>query len=139
MIARRLRFYIATRLERAADHNYVRDRLVSFGHEITYDWTIHGPVWRSGVDRIREVAAAEMQGVMTADVVVTLLPGGRGTHAELGMGLALRKQIVLHGTEQDFGATPETCAFYHGEKTIHVIGALDAVVMPFLDGRLCQP
>ncbi len=135
----KLKYYIATRLERHADHNTVRDHLAALGHEITYDWTVHGPVWRSGVERIREVAALELQGVVDADVVVVLLPGGRGTHAELGMALATGKRIVLHGAAENFGATPETCAFYHGARTIPVTGGLDTVALAVHGLRECTP
>ena len=79
---------------------------------ITYDWTAHGSVWKDGADRIRKVAQAEMQGVLDADYVVVLLPGGRGTHTELGMALADGKPVILYGTDDDFSG-PKTCAFYH--------------------------
>lgn len=127
-----MRYYIATRLERAGDHNQLRDALGARGHEITYDWTTHGPVFRHGLARIREVAQLELEGVLAADFVVVLLPGGRGTHAELGMALATGKPVFLHQTIYDlpdfvdedgcawprrspdlFEAVAETCAFYH--------------------------
>lgn len=125
-----MKFYIATRLENHALHNDVRDALVARGHKITYDWTIHGPVWRDGVARIQEVCAAELQGVYAADVVVVLLPGGRGTHAELGAALARGKSLILwHPDHVMFEASPETCAFYHDKHAIRVSGpAVTAVV-----------
>lgn len=82
-----MRYYIATALERAADHTLVRDAMAAAGHQITYDWTAHGSVQSEGLDRIREVAEAETRGVLDADLVIVLLPGGRGTHAELGIAI----------------------------------------------------
>lgn len=110
-----MKFYIATRLERAADHNLVRDQLVEMGHEITYDWTAHGSVQKEGAARIREVALAETRGVQEADFVVVLLPGGRGTHAELGLALAFGIPVLIHSREEDgfFADDGRTCAFYH--------------------------
>ena len=107
------RFYVATTLENHAQHNAVRDRLHVIGHEITYDWTTHNSVWREGAARIAEVAVAELQGVVSADYVVVLLPGGRGTHCELGMALATGKPVAIYGTDAQLGVSPETCAFYH--------------------------
>ena len=72
-----MKYYIATRLENHAAHNELRDELTKLGHEITYDWTTHGPVWRSGVKVIAQTAVAEMEGVRSADFVIVLLPGGR--------------------------------------------------------------
>lgn len=115
-----MRYYIATRLERHRDHNIVRDSLAGQGWEITYDWTVHGPVWRDGAERIREVSQAELTGVVEADLVVVLLPGGRGTHAELGMALAAGKPVLLHTFDESLlGASPETCAFYHHPLCFH--------------------
>lgn len=109
-----MKYYIASKLENHAEHNRVRDFLNSLGHEITYDWTHHGPVYRSGLDRVREVAELETQGVIDADFVVVLWPGGRGTHVELGIALAARKPVLLiTHVEAHHEATTETCAFYH--------------------------
>lgn len=105
--------YIATRLEAAARHNAVRDALIARGFALSYDWTTHGPVWREGADRIRSVAQYETQGVMDADVVVVLLPGGRGTHVELGIALGCGAAVVLVATGPELAPAPGTCAFYH--------------------------
>jgi hypothetical protein len=129
-----MNFYIATRLENHAQHNDVRDRLIAMGHELTYDWTKHGPVWRSGCEVIRETAIAERQGVQDADFVVVLLPGGRGTHVELGMALALRTPVIIWAADDSqFGACPETCAFYHDPIVRTISGPLPIVVVPVLE------
>lgn len=120
----RPKFYIATRLENHQAHNNLRDALVDQGFEITYDWTTHGPVWTKGLDRIREVAELERVGVYAADVVIVLMPGGRGTHAELGMAIAYNKPVVIVSDNLDhFVASPETCAFYHNPCVSH-LGAM---------------
>lgn len=85
-----MKFYIATTLDNWCVHNLVRDILSKQGHEITYDWTIHGPAWPKGLDFVREIALNECSGVLHADFVVVLLPAGRGTHVELGMAIALK-------------------------------------------------
>lgn len=112
-----MKYYIATKLENHAAHNDLRDALASMGHTITYDWTVHGPVYLQGIERIREVAQLEHQGVADADMVIMLWPGGRGTHVELGMAISLGKHCVLISRVKDHHlATPETCAFYHHPK-----------------------
>lgn len=111
--------YIATGLKNWVQHNELMVALAVRGHRVTYDWTTHGAVRDKGVERIREVAGLEARGVADASLVVVLLPTGlesfgRGTHAELGMAIALGKRIVLWSDEPlIFGATKETCAFYH--------------------------
>lgn len=109
-----MRYYIATKLENHAEHNRLRDLLDARGHCITYDWTFHGPVFRDGLNRIREVAILEAMGTMNAEVVIMLWPGGRGTHVELGMAIASGSQVhIISDVEGHHEASSETCAFYH--------------------------
>ena len=108
-----MKIYIATALERAGDHNLLRDALRREGHELTYDWTTHGSVKGQGVDRVRSVARAEAEGARTADAVVALLPGGRGTHVEIGIAIGANVPVILVGPRELFGDGAETCAFYH--------------------------
>jgi len=116
-------FYIATKLERALAHNAVRDELVSAGWSITYDWTAHGSVQREGEARIRAVAEAETKGVADADVVIVLLPGGRGTHAELGIAIATGAQVFVCADSDDlFQHDERTCAFYWHPNVKRIIG-----------------
>lgn len=109
-----MKYYIASKLENHIAVTELRDVLASLSHEITYDWTVHGPVYRSGLARVREVAVDEAQGVLAADFVVVLWPGGRGTHVELGMAIAAGKPVIfISDNEAHHEATTETCAFYH--------------------------
>lgn len=109
------KFYIASRLENASRVKALKAILENQGWIHSYDWTVHGSVQNAGARVIREVAEAEARGVDDAHVVVVLLPGGRGTHTELGMAIALRKRIVIlsESEEIDFGQDGRTCAFYH--------------------------
>ena len=84
------------------------------GHEISYDWTLHGSVKSVSKERLREVAELELVGVSEADFVIVLLPGGNGTHLELGFALATGKRVFLHSEDSlVFELGPQTNAFYH--------------------------
>lgn len=107
-----MKVYIATRLENTAQHNELRDQLKMFGIGLTYDWTVHGSV-KHDAERITGVAEYELAGVRDADVVIGLLPGGRGMHAELGGAVILGKPVALFTTvPAHFEHGSETCAFY---------------------------
>ena len=123
-----MKYYIATKLERAADHNVVRDSMARRGHELTYDWTHHGSVQREGQARISQVAELERCGVTSADLVIVLLPGGRGTHAELGIALGFGVPVLLHAPDDEPFSGAETCAFYHAAGVHRVSGpGIDAL------------
>lgn len=115
-----MRYYIASRLENAPRVRELKSILDVQGWNHTYDWTVHGSVQSAGPEVIAEVARAEARGVEMAQVVIVLLPGGRGTHTELGMSIAWhmaaepRRTILLsESAEIDFGQDGRTCCFYH--------------------------
>jgi nucleoside 2-deoxyribosyltransferase len=138
-----MKTYIATRLENHRTHNRVRDALVEVGVELTYDWSLHGPVWMHGEQRIQEVSERETHGVKDADFVIVILPGGRGTHAELGMAIALDKPVFLlcesDDTRKMLGACEETCAFYHHRCCIwvHTVEQLLRLVVQLKEHGSC--
>lgn len=133
-----MKFYIATSLSRAAAHHTVREALKKGGHEISYDWTLHGSVKSVSKERLREVALLELGGVAEADFVVVLLPGGNGTHLELGFALAKEKRVFLHTEDSlTFELGPQTNAFYHHPGLIRlqcplvdVAAAVQSILQP---------
>ena len=109
-----MKYYIATSTERAPFHNVVRDGLKKLGHEISYDWTLHGSVRHTSKERLKEVAHLEYQGILASDFVLILLPGGKGTHVELGLAIAGKKRVFVHSEDPEiFEVGPQVCAFYH--------------------------
>lgn len=126
-------FYIATALERAGDAARVAEALGCLGWRQTYNWAEHGSVQEAGAARIREVAEVELAGVHAAQVCVFLLPGGRGTHVELGAALAGPGRVVLHHADgviwnTDPSAPERTCAFYHHPKVERVTGTFQDLI-----------
>lgn len=124
-----MKIYIATKLANSKNHNKLRDALIAEGHEITYDWTVHCSVKNDGQDRLKQVANAEAEGVTDADLVVVLLPGGRGTHCEIGMAIGAGVPLVLHDECGElFESNDKTCAFYWQEDATRVTGPLEALI-----------
>lgn len=122
------RFYIATTITRWKEHNLVRDRLIAHGHEITYDWTLNpdgGDLRGKPLDVMAHVAALEMGGIVDADFVVVLLPGGYGTHAEIGAAYITSTPTIIHAFDPAFFSNdPETGKvrnFYLGPYTKRII------------------
>ena len=123
-----MKYYIATSTTNAASHRTVRDALKQFGHEITYDWTVHGSVRETSKERLQEVAHAEFEGILQADFVLVLLPGGKGTHAELGFSIASEKQVFVHSQDPlAFELGPQVCAFYHHRDVIRLTCPIEDV------------
>ena len=68
------------------------------------------------------MAVNEAKGVLSAEIVIVLLPGGFGTHAELGIALGSGKRIILHSADNEvFTACEKTCAFYHHGNVFRLV------------------
>lgn len=122
-----MKFYVASGVPNAEKVNQAAAALTAAGHVRTYDWTTHGDVSKTPDERKREVAANEARGVTDAELVVLLLPGRFGTHAELGIALATaaNKRILLWSeTAAPFDGTEGFCVFYHHP-------AVERIVCPF--------
>ncbi len=115
-----MKYYIAAQLCNSKLHNFIRDELTIQGHTITYDWTVHGPVYADGYKRCGEVAVEELKGVSDADIVIVIMTGSRGTHVELGAALVLGKMVMFYSENpEDHGVTDRFCAFYAHPNVFH--------------------
>ncbi|MDJ0319958.1 hypothetical protein [Pseudarthrobacter sp. PS3-L1] len=93
------RFYVASSFRNIATVRYVAQALESKGYVNTYDWTQNASVGGAGaitLSDLRSIGQHEKDAVKDADVVVILLPGGKGTHVELGIAIAHGRRIILH-------------------------------------------
>lgn len=121
-----MKYYIATTLSRAAEHNVARDAIQEYGYQLTYDWTTHGSVQSVSKERLREVATLEMEAVSAADFLVVLLPGGFGTHVEIGVALGRVIPIYIHSEDPKcFDLGPQTNAFYHHPTVKQIVCPLE--------------
>lgn len=111
-----MRYYIATKVENAREHSKVKKWLDVQGHKITYDWTLDGKI-EDDLLKLNQISHYMIKGVLDADLVIMLWPGGRGTHVELGAALASNKRVIIEtDVEEHHIASPSTCAFYHHSR-----------------------
>ncbi len=124
-----MNYYIASSLENAPTVQKLAAKLNAQGWTQTYDWTTHGGVQGLNTEQMAEIAKNEIQGVRDADIVIVLLPGGRGTHVELGAAIAMNKLVFLYGKyERDFYRGGELCPFYKYPGVIEAKRAIDELL-----------
>lgn len=131
-----MKFYIASKLENAEAVSKLASLLKRRGWVQTYDWTKHGSVQGCSMGRIKEVAELELKGVIDADIVIVMLPGGNGTHAELGAANALGKKVFLYDPTGEHLAGAQngrTCTFYWNSNITQVTGDPFFLVNMLLD------
>lgn len=119
-----MKFYIGSGLKNCELVHYYAKILEENGWQHTYDWTknINDDVT---MEDLAKYAKSEQRGILDSDVVIILLPAGRGTHIELGMALALHKKIFLCAvTEEEFGIE-NAVAFYELPDIVKLVGNAD--------------
>ncbi|MDY0394932.1 hypothetical protein RWE15_11425 [Virgibacillus halophilus] len=65
---------------------------------------------------------------MEADFIVVILPGGKGTHIELGIALGLEKRIFLYSPNEEVNNFETISTFYHLTEVEKCFGTLDELL-----------
>ncbi len=119
-----MKFYVGSGMKNCELVNYYAKLLKENGWEQTYDWVKNVSDDISRDDMIK-YASLESQGIVDSDVVIILLPAGRGAHIELGMAIALNKKVFLCSTTKEEFNIENTVAFYELPKIVKLVGTAD--------------
>lgn len=119
-----MKFYIGSGMKNCELVNYYAKILEQNGWKHTYNWAknINGD---ETIEDLVEYSKLERQGIIDSDVVVILLPAGRGTHIELGMALALNKKIFLCSETKEEFDIKNTVNFYQLPCIVRLVGTAD--------------
>lgn len=119
-----MKFYIGSGMKNAKLVDLYANLLMENHWEQTYSWTKNLSDEES-FDEMLEYATLELQGIKNSDVVIILLPAGRGLYIELGMALGLEKKIFLiSNSEEEFNAL-NTVAFYALPQITKLVGNVE--------------
>ena len=126
-----MNFYIGSGMKNCELVNYYAKILKENDWKQTYNWVenINEDV---SIEDMTVYAKLESQGIIDSDVVIILLPAGRGAHIELGMALALNKKIFLCSAKKEEFSIENTVAFYGLPNIIQLIGTADDNIMKIL-------
>lgn len=117
--------YVASNLNNALIVSELVRKLETNSIIVTYKWHKHG--YLSGCRERRTASVHEMNGVLKADVVIVLLPGGKGTHTELGIALGAGKSILIHSTNGIWADDGKYCSFY-SHPAVRIIDHFDDII-----------
>ena len=122
-----MKFYIGSGLKNAKVVNEFSEKLKAHGWEHTYKWTENN-LENESIEELIEYAALEQKAIEESDVVIIILPAGRGTHVELGMAIALNKKIYLYSNNKEEFDIENTVAFYQIPSIQKITGDIDYAV-----------
>ena len=119
-----MKFYIGSGMKNCELVNYYAKILEENDWKHTYNWAknINGD---ETIKDLIEYSKLEQQGIIDSDVVIILLPAGRGTHIELGMALALNKKIFLCSETKEEFSIENTVNFYQLPSIVRLVGTAD--------------
>lgn len=119
-----MKFYIGSGLKNYKLVNYYAKILKENSLEETYNWVknIKNDITKKDLEKY---AKEETQAIVNSDIIIILLPAGRGTHVELGMALALNKKIFLCSETNEEFNIKNTVAFYELPNIIKLVGTPD--------------
>lgn len=120
----KIKFYIGSGMKNCELINYYAKILKDNGWEQTYDWVKYMSDDVTLEDIIK-YATLESQGIVDSDVVIILLPAGRGAHIELGMAMALNKNVFLCSDTKEEFSIENTVAFYELPNIVRLVGTAD--------------
>lgn len=116
-----MKFYIGSGFKNCELVNYYSKVLEENGWTHTYNWT-KNINHEATAQELIEYSELEKKGIIDSDVVIILLPAGRGTHIELGMALALNKRIFLCSAVKEEFSIENTVNFYQLPDIIRLVG-----------------
>ncbi|TWT08015.1 group-specific protein [Planococcus sp. CPCC 101016] len=121
-----MKFYVASGFLNKKDVQYVSRELIRCGFILTYNWTKNERP--TTLADLKAIGIKEKHAVLDSDIVVILLPGGKGTHIELGIALAAGKKVFLYSPNGDINDFELTSTFYHLPEVEKVIGTVEDLI-----------
>jgi hypothetical protein len=122
------KFYVASSFKNRDAVHYVTNYLKSKGYVHTYDWTKNGKTsgeQTSTFEELKGIGQKEKNAVLESDFIIVLLPGGKGTHIELGIAIGQEKRIFLYSPDRAIDNFETTSTFYHLPEVEKCYGTLD--------------
>lgn len=121
-----MKFYIASSFKNIDNVRFVAGVLKSHGFKQTYDWTNHSKV--NSISELCAIGHEELAAVLDADVVIIMMPAGKGSHVELGIALGSKKKIYLYSQTDEINDIETTSTFYHLSEVEQCSGSLDDLI-----------
>jgi predicted Rossmann-fold nucleotide-binding protein len=121
-----MNFYVASSFQNKEVVRAVSLQLKQIGWHHTYDWTQNERA--ISLEALQEIGLLEKQAIANSDVVVVILPGGKGSHIELGLAIAWQKKIFLYSPNLEAMDLQTTSTFYHLPEVQICKGSIEELI-----------
>jgi len=121
-----LKFYVASSFQNINQVRTLTNRLTQMGWQLTYDWTLNERV--DSVEELQRIGLLEKAAIEDSELVLIVLPGGKGTHVELGLAIAGKKKIILYAPDHKMVDAEFSTTFYHLPEIEKCIGSIEMCI-----------
>ena len=121
-----MKFYIASSFSNKDQVRLVSEQLKLNGFIHTYDWTKNEKA--SKLEDLQKIGQKEKDAIIDSDIVIVLLPGGKGSHVELGLALGLNKRLIIHSPKGEVHDFALTTTFYHLPEVETCSGSIEELL-----------
>jgi nucleoside 2-deoxyribosyltransferase len=121
-----MKFYIASSFTNKETVRVLASRLIEEGFTQTYDWTKNERA--TTLTDLARIGEEEKNAVMSADFFVLLLPGGKGSHVELGIAIGLGKRVYMYAPDNELNHLETTPTFYYVSNVKRFTGTLESFI-----------
>ncbi|PFA67181.1 group-specific protein [Bacillus sp. AFS015802] len=126
-----MKFYLASSFANKDLVRYVSEQLKREGCIHTYDWTVNERA--STVEELQGIGLKEKNAIFDSDVVIILLPGGKGSHVELGIAIGHGKRVILYSQNDELHDLANSTTFYHLPEVEKYSGSIEDLVVYTLE------
>ncbi|MGV3467429.1 MAG: group-specific protein, partial [Heyndrickxia sp.] len=125
-----MKFYIASSFQNIEMVRVFSSKLIQNGFQPTYDWTQNNKSVRK--EELKKIGIKEKEAVMESDLFILLLPGGKGSHTELGIALGAGvKHIYIVNPDSENRQNSLATTFYHLPEVEIFCGSIGEFVDTF--------
>jgi nucleoside 2-deoxyribosyltransferase len=121
-----MNFYVASSFQNKEVVKEVSQKLKLLGWHHTYDWTRNERAISQ--EALQKIGMLEKQAITNSDVVVVILPGGKGSHIELGLAIAWQKRTILYSPNLEARDMQTTSTFYHLPEVQICEGSIEELI-----------
>lgn len=121
-----LKFYVASSFQNINQVRTLTNRLTQMGWQLTYDWTLNERA--DSAEKLQRIGLLEKAAIEDSELVLIVLPGGKGTHVELGLAIAGKKKILLYAPDHKIMDAEFSTTFYHLPEIEKCFGSIEMCI-----------
>ncbi|WP_323708199.1 nucleoside 2-deoxyribosyltransferase [Mammaliicoccus sciuri] len=109
-----IKFYVAGSFGNKNVVNKLIKSLEQHGLQNTYNWTLNDKAINK--EDLRKIGQSEAGAVKNSDILLAILPGGKGTYTEIGIAIGHNKPILLLAQNEKIFEADNAATFYFLEN-----------------------